>query len=210
MYIIAMITMLIDHIGVVFAPEQQTWRIIGRMAMPIYAYCLVVGYRHTRSKSRYFKRLVLIAVVSEIPFVLAMQSIKVNIVGTFLVCFIALLAIERIKNKFAVSVVLGLSILLLEVVPFDYGAYALMLVLAYYYLNSHTLVVTHFILNLAYLFHKGWLLQLYSILPTMVLVYWPSLFEQLDRFKVKRWIWRSFYPVHLAVLGIIVIVVEGW
>src|SRR5690606_10776998 len=100
-------------------------------------------------------------------------------------------------------VILLLCICFLEVVPFDYGAYGLLLVLAYYYLTSHPLLVAHFILNLAYMVYKGWLIQVYSILPTLILIYWPALYEKLDEVKVKRWIWRSFYPAHLTALAIV-------
>src|SRR5690606_34907834 len=101
-----------------------------------------------------------------------------------------------------VFILLLLSIVVLEALPFDYGAYGLLLVLAYYYLTSHSLLMAHFALNLAYILYKGWLIQVYSILPTLVLIYWPALFVKLDKVRVKRWIWRSFYPAHLAILAI--------
>ena len=47
--LIAMITMLIDHVGAAFFPDQLEWRVIGRISFPIYAYCIVLGYRHTKN-----------------------------------------------------------------------------------------------------------------------------------------------------------------
>lgn len=40
MYWLAMLTMLIDHVGLVFFPTDPAWRIAGRLAFPIYAYAL--------------------------------------------------------------------------------------------------------------------------------------------------------------------------
>lgn len=47
--IIAIISMLIDHIGHVFFPEEAAFRWIGRLAFPIFSYCLTVGLVYTRS-----------------------------------------------------------------------------------------------------------------------------------------------------------------
>lgn len=43
MYWLAMLTMLIDHVGLVFFPTDPAWRIAGRLAFPIYAYALYMG-----------------------------------------------------------------------------------------------------------------------------------------------------------------------
>ena len=42
--ILAMLTMLIDHIGLIWFPENMAWRIIGRLALPFYAFAIVLGY----------------------------------------------------------------------------------------------------------------------------------------------------------------------
>ena len=52
--IIAAVTMTIDHIGHLFFPGQTAWRIIGRIAMPIYAFMVAEGCCHSRNKLRYF------------------------------------------------------------------------------------------------------------------------------------------------------------
>lgn len=65
--LIAMIAMLIDHSGKMLFPQYPVMRLIGRLAFPIYAYCIAVGCVYTRDPLKYFKRLVLLALISQ-PF----------------------------------------------------------------------------------------------------------------------------------------------
>jgi hypothetical protein len=84
---IAMLTMLVDHaadcflwrihgkLGLSLALEDArlwplyvTLRVIGRTAFPIFAFFIAEGYVHTRSRKRYLTRLLLLAVISQIPY----------------------------------------------------------------------------------------------------------------------------------------------
>jgi hypothetical protein len=209
MQLIAMVTMLIDHIGIVFFPDQDVWRIVGRLAFPLYAYALVQGYRHTRSIKRYLFRLVVIGAVSQVPYMLALKLFKVNVVGSLLVCLAALFLIDRAGSRAgAVAIVLA-SAALLEAVPFDYGSYALFLVLVFRYCSPHQTVLYHLLLNFAYVFYKGWALQLYSIAATAMFAYAPRAYGVLEKIRIPRWFWRSFYPAHLIVLAVARLVVSG-
>ena len=65
--LIAMITMLIDHTGKMFFSQYNVMRIIGRVAFPIYAYCIAVGCVYSRNRMKYLNRIVLTGLISQ-PF----------------------------------------------------------------------------------------------------------------------------------------------
>ena len=69
--IIALACMVIDHVGQVFFPQIVEMRLIGRMAFPLYAWCLVVGAEYTRSPARYALRLLAVGALSQPLYALA-------------------------------------------------------------------------------------------------------------------------------------------
>ena len=63
--LIAITAMLIDHIGGAFFPEVGAFRWIGRVAFPIFCYCMTVGLLYTRDVKRYLGRLAVFALISQ-------------------------------------------------------------------------------------------------------------------------------------------------
>ena len=61
-------TMFIDHIGVALFPGVLWLRCVGRLAFPMFAFFLAEGVRLTHSRKRYLQRLVLFALLAELPF----------------------------------------------------------------------------------------------------------------------------------------------
>ncbi|CAM4491090.1 TraX family protein [Paenibacillus phoenicis] len=204
MQLIAMITMLIDHVGLLFFPGDVLWRIIGRIAFPIYAYALVQGYQHTSNYRKYALRLLLIAVLSQIPYQLAFDTNGLNVVATLFVSLLVLRMLDSSKPGPLSAIIIAGVCVIMEVLPFDYGAYGLLLVLIFKFANQGKTVAMHLLLNLVYLFAYGWVIQLASILPTLVIAYGPGLWRKLEAWRLPRWVWRAFYPAHLVVLAILV------
>ncbi|PZE19932.1 TraX family protein [Paenibacillus xerothermodurans] len=202
--ITAMVTMLIDHVGAVFFPEHIILRMIGRLAFPLYAFGIVQGYLYTSNVKKYMLRLGLLALISQVPFSLALDANRINVIGTFFVCVLTLYWFDRLSSSIGRWTVLGVAIWLLEAVPTDYGNYALALIFMYRYAAAHWAVAVHLVLNGLYTLRYGIGVsyQFLSVLSTVWLTTGHAK-QRIIPFAVPRWLWLSFYPAHLLVLAII-------
>ncbi len=201
-----MITMLIDHLGYAFFSDDRYLRIIGRIAFPIYCYLLVVGYQRTRNVQKYTVRLLLIAVLSQFPFMYAFNISNLNVVFTLLLGLLLMMALDRIPHKWLpLSILLALAVALgAEVLHTDYGAYGIALIVIFRYAPGYWAVLLHFILNI--MFQLGGFnssLQSFSIVATLLIAVQQSS-PQLRLPRAPAWLWRAFYPAHLAIIALIV------
>lgn len=60
--------MVVDHIGVFFFPYTAIWRILGRIAFPLFAYTFAEGCRYTKNKAAHFALLFSVAVVCQVVY----------------------------------------------------------------------------------------------------------------------------------------------
>src|SRR5882724_7582394 len=77
--IIAIITMIIDHIGLFFFPTVPELRLIGRLSFPLFAWLIANGAYHTHNIRLYLKRLVICAIVSQVPFIMVNKHLDSDI-----------------------------------------------------------------------------------------------------------------------------------
>ncbi len=103
LHILAMAFMLSDHMWSTILPTQVWMTCIGRIAFPIFAFMLVEGYFHTRSFKKYLLRMLIFALISEIPFNLMMGGIinpfDQNVMWTFLLALLGMKLMDKIKGR---------------------------------------------------------------------------------------------------------------
>ena len=152
--LIAMISMVFDHVGDMFFPGALWMRMIGRLAMPLFSFCIAEGYAHTKNKQRYLMRMGVFALVSEIPFDLAFEG-RVglghqNIMLSFFLAILALMLFDRIRGEgkehaagktlLGILCVCAVAVLAL-VLRADYTLFAVLAVFLFYVLrNRHPLL----------------------------------------------------------------------
>lgn len=102
--IIAVFSMCFDHFGYLFSAGNFSFcNLIGRFAFPIFAFQISEGYTHTRDLKKYFWRLFLFAIISQIPFNLFDYAfgfdLSLNIFFTLLLGLTAICAYDKLPNK---------------------------------------------------------------------------------------------------------------
>ena len=96
--IIAAITMLIDHIGLIFYPIDVLPRAIGRIAFPLFAYMLAEGARYTRNKRHHILLLGGLALICQVVFCFATGLLQMSILVTFTLSLGLIYLLEQVKG----------------------------------------------------------------------------------------------------------------
>ena len=142
--IIALVSMIIDHYGAIFHSDIDLYRIIGRLAFPIYCFLLVEGYFHTKDVKKYAKRLFIFALVSEIPFDFAFYN-KIEFMhqNVFFTLFIGLITMYFLDNKeekynFSRRAILITSVLSSILLFVDYNFIGIIYILSFYFTKNYT------------------------------------------------------------------------
>lgn len=104
LHIIAMTLMLMDYLWATLLPAREWLTCAGRVAFPIFAFMAVEGYFHTRSFKKYILRMLLFAVLSEIPFDLMyggtwFYPVHQNVLWTFLLGLLGVWLMEQVRKK---------------------------------------------------------------------------------------------------------------
>lgn len=139
---IAAALMLTDHVGAILLPEVLVLRCVGRLAFPIFAFFIAEGYAHTRDFGRYFRRLAILAVVSEIPFNLENGAVfdltRQNVLFTFCLALLTLRGLEALGRERGFGRWAGCGLVLAagfaagELLRTDYGGWGVVTVALLY------------------------------------------------------------------------------
>lgn len=230
--LIGILTMLIDHIGAavlelgVLRGQGMVYNIdilgttrgqqildvdillrsVGRIAFPIFCFLLVEGYVHTSNYRRYLKSMLVFALVSELPFDLAVWNTPIylgsqNIYFTLSIGLAALYFLDRIKtvDTFRRGMIAGLIVagacLAAQLLWVDYGFYGVLLILLFYYLRGKRFPL--FLAGSAVLIlTEGIGFAPYFVLSMALVCLYNGKRGRLRRKYLFYW----FYPVHLLLL----------
>lgn len=229
LHIIAMIFMLCDHLWGTIVPGNDWLTCIGRIAFPIFAFMIVEGYFHTKNLKKYICRLFIFALISEIPFNLAMGSnifypLHQNVLWTFLISLILIHLNEKTKksNKIwmqigvgCITVILGYLIGIITMVDFYHSGILTVLVFYFFrqkkwwsyicqficlwYINVEMLGGLAYEINLG---NKTYFFSRQAFALLALIPIWLYKGKQGYHNKVLKYTYYAFYPVHLLILGI--------
>ena len=220
--ILALVFMFCDHAGKMLLPGVQEMRVLGRVAFPLYCWCLVVGFHYTRSVPKYMLRILLIGLISQ-PLYMAALNHTWREPNIFLTLLIGLAALWALREKRCGSHIWGpvIALALAVLLKCDYGwrgvlliillyaaresrasLAAVMLAFCLYWGSSSTLVNDFFGLTLKPIMVTpiSDLLQPWMRLQGLAILSLPLMLIPLPEIRMPRWLGYALYPLHLVVL----------
>ncbi len=221
--VIALVFMFIDHAGKMVFSSYPEMRMLGRIAFPLYCWCMVVGISYTRSVPRYLLRIALIGLISQPLYMVALNH-SVQTPNVFLTLFIALCAVWGIREKKMLSHIWApvLALCAAQVLGCDYGWRGVMLVMLLYGVrksragiacvmvayclfwgNSSSQITSAFGINLSGLIASpvGNVVSPWLRMQALAILALPlMLLPTSARIKMPRLLSYSLYPLHLVLL----------
>lgn len=205
--LIACLSMFIDHLGAVCFSGMMGFRIIGRLAFPIYCFLLVEGAVHTRNMKKYILRMGIFALISEVPFDLAFyhRLVYTGHQNVFFTLGLGLLAIWFLEHpieqldipdvlyKLLVIIAAGL---IAEFFNTDYGFTGIAVICIFYYLRGQPQL--KYPIAAILLAAMGGV-EFYAVLALIPILLYNG--QRGRQTKVMQYGFYIFYPAHLLLIA---------
>ena len=230
--VIALVFMFIDHSGKMLFPGVQEMRILGRIAFPIYAWCMIVGFHYTRSVPRYLLRILAVGLISQ-PLYMQALNHPWNEPNIFLTLFLGLCALWGIREKKFLSQIWApaIAIALATVLEADYNWRGVVLfimlyavqdsrpgiaavMVAYFLFWGSMYSVTRSLFGMPVDLNTlpNWLSNPLTCLmrnETYALLGLPLILVRFKKdLKIPRWVGYVLYPAHLALLYVLELIMQ--
>ncbi len=201
--IIAMISMTLDHIGVVFFPGDDGFRILGRLALPIYAYMIAEGCRYTHDRKKYFLRLFGLGMLCQVVYFIVMGSLYQCILITFSLSVAVIFLADRSRKWLGPGIlaVWFLCRMLPDLLPgtdfaVDYGIWGVLLPVLIYFGEGNPQKLLYCAIGLVLLALDCGGVQWYSLLAVPLLALYNG---KRGTYPIGK-LFYVYYPLHLVVL----------
>ena len=222
--IIALVFMFCDHAGKMLLPGVPEMRMLGRIAFPIYVWCMIVGFHYTRSVPKYLLRILIVGLVSQPLYNLALNHTWQE-PNVFLTLFLGLCALWGLREKKFLSHIWApaAALILATLLNSDYGWKGVLLFIVLYAVRDSrpgiaAVMVSYFLFYGSFfsvtksLF--GWNFDVNSLDPSLskplssllrmeayALLSLPFILIRFKKdLKLPRWVGYALYPAHLALL----------
>lgn len=216
--VIALIAMTLDHLGVQIFCDVLFFRIIGRIAFPIFAYMIAEGCKFTRNRRRYLLNILSIAFLCQIVYFIFLKSLYQCIFVTFTLSVMGIYIIEyaneKKDNKHSVLAVgyIFLIYFAAEIVPgifkntdfyIDYGFFGICLPMLIYFANNRTKKLFMLTAGLILVALKFGGIQWFSLVSII-----PMALYNGKRGKMNmKYLFYIYYPLHLVVIYLISVII---
>ena len=207
--IIAVITMLFDHVGHIIFNQISFMNYIGRLSFPIFAFLITEGYKYTKNLKKYFARLLIFATISQIPYMLFIStfsiSFSLNILFTLALGLLGITLYDKIKYKPLGIIIVILFSSIAHYLHFDYGWFGIAIIFIFYIFKEKKLLMNLFFciavfLNYFYNYLTSLRIEyLFIILFCSLSIIPINLYNQKKGKDIKYFLY-VFYPLHLIVL----------
>ncbi len=230
--IIAAISMLSDHIGYMIFPGVLLFRIIGRLAFPIFAFMIAEGCFYTKNKLRYFLGIFLLGAICQTVYFIYGGKTDLGILVTFSLSIVTIYCLDFLKDSFFLkesiikrtfAVLLFLAELtcvwlITKSVVVDYGFWGIMTPVFASVLrtkNRYPEKIRRWDFRYARIFMLGIALlilsadiggiQIYSLISIPILMLYSG---ERGRYNMKYFFY-IFYPLHLVALEVVAMIIRG-
>jgi hypothetical protein len=210
--IIAIVTMVLDHIAAILYPDLLILHIIGRLAFPLFAYLVVLGVDSTKKPRKYMATLLVFAVISQVPYYLAFGIQPFERLNILFSLFLSAVTVYFYNKRS----MLALVPLLLSLFLMTEGSYYVVLTAVGMKLlmdKPKLGVLALVALNLQFLFIS----DIESQIQILALMAVPLIFLHIDNklkkeitipenslaYSARKYFFYVFYPLHLALLFLI-------
>ena len=217
--LIAACTMLIDHVGYVLFSDALWLRCIGRIAFPLFCFLMAEGCVYTRDRRKYALRLLVFALLSEIPFNLmntgtpwdlSHQNVLWTLLAGALLCWLVDWALQKrtAPGLVLTGAVMAAAFCLLELANTDYGGWGTLLVVMFYAVRrapsgtvSKMMAQTFGLAFFSIAIMGGVSVELWSLAALIPI--WLYNGQRGFSPKAVQYGFYAFYPAHILVLSLI-------
>lgn len=181
-------------------------RLIGRLGFPVFCFLLIEGFIHTRDKMKYAGRMLLFALISEIPFDLAFSGSFLywgyqNVFFTLLAGLLVVTGFHFIENKkewnkfvrlFLYFIILFAGTAAAEYMRTDYAAMGVITIAVMYLFRNKRVLAAGLGCTVLTAMSITEITAFFSLIPI-------HLYNGKRGWNIK-WLFYVFYPAHIVIL----------